>query len=126
MSDSDIQRLYDTMSDVVERLAKVETIVTSIKDANIDVSRLRWDGKAINYVIMKVIAPVLITVLLGGSAFYYGIHMQVKDITITTLKLNKEIPFFAKECPQCLSKDIKHNICRKCGYSPDHPGNNTY
>lgn len=86
MSNTDIQRLYDMVGDVIERLAKVETIVTSIKESNIDVSRLRWDGKAINYVIMKVIAPVLITVLIGGATFYYGIHAQINDLSYQVTK----------------------------------------
>ena len=86
MSDSDIQRLYDMMADVLERLVKVETVLTTAATGPVDVSRLRWDGKAINYVIMKVVAPIIIGVLLGGSAFYYGIHTQINDLSYQITK----------------------------------------
>ena len=82
MSSDDVQRLYDSVSSVLERLVAVETKLTTLINAPIDVSRLRWDGKALNYVIVRVIAPILITVLLGGSAFYYGIHMQIGELSV--------------------------------------------
>lgn len=81
MSGDDVQRLYDMMGDVLARLTRVETVLDAATSGPVDVSRLRWDGKAINYIIMRVVAPVLITVLLGGSAFYYGIHCQIGDLT---------------------------------------------
>lgn len=86
MSGADVQRLYDMMGDVLERLVKVETILDTVATAPMDVSRLRWDGKAINYVIMKVVAPVLITVLIGGATFYYGMHCQINDLTVQVVQ----------------------------------------
>jgi hypothetical protein len=79
MDSNEIKDIHDKLEDVIQRLVRVETLLDT--DQTIDVSRLRWDAKAINYVIMKVVSPVLITVLLGGSLFYYGIRCQITDLT---------------------------------------------
>lgn len=83
MSSGDVQELFNLIRELSERVASLETTVGTAVGGPVDVSRLRWDGKALNFVIMKVVAPVLITVLLGGAAFYYGISCQVGELQST-------------------------------------------
>lgn len=97
--DDDVQRLYDMMTDLsskigsVElnlsnRMATVETLMTEAIDGPIDVSRLRWDGRSINFVVMKVVVPVLLAIIIGGSAFYYGISAK---FDVFAYKFNQHI-----------------------------------
>jgi hypothetical protein len=76
MGSDDTQRLYDMMLALSNRMATVEALLTEAIDGPIDVSRLRWDGRAINFVVMKIVVPVLLTICLGGAAFYYGLSAK--------------------------------------------------
>ncbi len=93
MSEADVQRLFDMMLGISSRMSAVETEMSEVKglikqrrNDPVDVSRLRWDGQALNYVATKIIVPIVVTTTLAAAALYYGIHAQVSDIAFQLQK----------------------------------------
>ena len=83
MGSDDVQKLYDMLCSMAQRLTVVETLLKEqrAQPLTVDVSCLRWDAKALTFVITRIVAPTLITVIVGGSAFYYGISAQFDSVS---------------------------------------------